>query len=132
MLNVIIPTIAPIIRDVLSSIFPSKEKASAAEKKILDALYQFDAQQVSVNKIEAAHPSLFVAGWRPAIGWICALSIAWVFILHPLLSWLHATGISSIQPPQLHTDYLIELVMAMLGLSGLRSFEKLKGIARTR
>ncbi len=128
MLPALLPAITPIIHELLS-LFPSKTKAAQAEKKLLAALRAFDTQQIAINRAEAAHASLFVAGWRPAIGWVCVIAIFWAFIGAPLLSWLYDSGITDLAPPMIETDYLLELVMAMLGLAGLRSFEKLKGVA---
>jgi hypothetical protein len=89
-----------------------------------------DNAQIEVNKIEAAHTSVFVAGWRPAIGWCCAAGVSWVFFIGPVASWIVAVSGSTIQPPQIETGYLFEMVFAMLGMSGLRTFEKLKAVAR--
>lgn len=90
---------------------------------------QLDIAQTEVNKAEAGNPSLFVAGWRPAIGWVCAAALAYQFMLYPLLSWLALTvfGVHE-APPKLNMDELFPLVFGMLGIAGMRSFDKLKGI----
>ncbi|MBS4045084.1 MAG: hypothetical protein KG075_01990 [Alphaproteobacteria bacterium] len=80
-----------------------------------------------LNKIEAAHRSVFVAGWRPAVGWICALGVGWAYLGHPLFLWAAALWSPSLQPPAIQIDSLFELVLAMLGMAGLRSFEKSTG-----
>lgn len=80
-----------------------------------------------LNKIEAAHRSVFVAGWRPAVGWICALGVGWAYLGHPVFLWAAALWSPGLKPPEIHTDSLFELVFAMLGMAGLRSFEKTKG-----
>jgi len=81
--------------------------------------------QVEINKIGAAHRSLFIAGWRPAVGYICALGLAFVFLVNPIVQWL--TGDPG---PAMPTDIMLELVIGMLGLSGLRTVEKLTGRAK--
>jgi len=83
--------------------------------------------QAEINKVEAQHRSLFVAGRRPFIGWVCGFALAWHFIGFDLLVWLSVNfGIDS--PPQLAgTNDLISIVIALLGLGGLRSFEKAIG-----
>ena len=86
---------------------------------------------VELNKIEAAHRSIFVAGWRPFIGWTCGAALAWHFLGHPLAEWANAVfGTPPAVPPLLDDSNLMELVLAMLGLSGLRTFEKVQGRSR--
>ena len=81
--------------------------------------------QLEVNKTEAAHKSLFVAGWRPAIGWICGLSLLYSTMLSPIL------GIWFIVPP-VNDELLSTVLMGMLGLGAMRSFEKYKGVQREK
>lgn len=82
--------------------------------------------QLEVNKAEAAHESLFVAGWRPAIGWVCALAIFADFVLRPMFVWISGWYPNMPIFPSLISDNLWELMAGMLGLSGLRTFEKVK------
>lgn len=90
-----------------------------------------DLAQVEVNKVEAAHQSLFVAGWRPAIGWVGVASLAYQFVLYPLGTWVLAGWFPDIKPPpMLDTDALWVILSGMLGIAGMRSFEKSKGVAR--
>lgn len=93
--------------------------------------------QLEVNRAEAASSSLFVAGWRPAIGWIGAAAMAYQFLAYPLLIWvwalLQARGVvpAGLQsPPMLDTDALWVVLSGMLGIAGLRSVEKVNGVAR--
>ncbi|MCW0234673.1 MAG: holin family protein [Ferrovibrio sp.] len=83
-----------------------------------------------LNKIEAAHRSVFVAGWRPAVGWICAAGVGWAYLGHPLFLWAAALWSPGLKPPEIQIDSLFELVLAMLGMAGLRSFEKSTGRAK--
>ena len=115
-----------------------------SDKERLDAeieLRKIDAGllqgQMEVNKVEAASSSLFVAGWRPAIGWIGAVALGYQFLLYPLLVWawalLQARGLvpNNLQPPpMLDTEALWVVLSGMLGIAGLRSVEKVKGVAR--
>lgn len=115
-----------------------------SDKERLDAeieLRKIDAGllqgQMEVNKVEAASSSLFVAGWRPAIGWIGAVALGYQFLLYPLLVWawalLQARGQvpNNLQPPpMLDTEALWVVLSGMLGIAGLRSVEKVKGVAR--
>ena len=79
--------------------------------------------QLDVNKVEAAHNSLFVSGWRPAIGWICGLALLYSTILAPIL------GIWFIVPP-VDSSLLTSVLMGMLGLGAMRSYEKKNNVAR--
>ena len=86
--------------------------------------------QIAANAEQAKHPSIFVAGARPAIMWICALGLGWSFFLQPLLHWILLITGSDYPMPDINTEGLISLTMALLGLSGMRSWEKSKGVAR--
>ena len=96
-----------------------------------------DLAQIDVNKVEAQHASLFVAGWRPAIGWIGAAAMAYQFLLYPLMlwgwTWLQGAGWIPKEltpPPVLDADQLWVILSGMLGIAGLRSVEKVKGVAK--
>lgn len=95
-----------------------------------------DLAQIEVNKVEAASNSVFVAGWRPAIGWIGAAAMAYQFLLYPMLLWgwtyLQGTGWIPKElapPPVLDADQLWVILSGILGIAGMRSFEKTKGVA---
>jgi hypothetical protein len=95
-----------------------------------------DLAQVEVNKIEASSTSIFVAGWRPAVGWVGVLGLAYQFLGYPLMQWLWSflQGVDIIPkglqpPPDLQTDQLMVLLSGLLGFGGMRSFEKSKGVA---
>jgi hypothetical protein len=96
-----------------------------------------DLGQMEVNKVEAANQNLFVAGWRPAIGWVGAGAMFYQFLLYPILVWawvwLQAEGYVPREvkpPPMLDTDALWVILSGMLGIAGMRSFEKSRGVAR--
>lgn len=115
---------APIdaIGNVLDKVFTSDEERLQAEA-VLEKLRQHPAElQVELNKIEAGHRSVFVAGWRPFIGWTCGAGLSFVFLVNPVIQWF--TG----EPgPAMPSDIMAELVIAMLGLGTLRTVEKLQG-----
>lgn len=115
------------VGNILDNLFTSDDERLGREEMMLRLMQAPDKAQQEINKVEAAHRSLFVAGWRPFIGWVCGFGLLWSFIGHPLFEWLVALNQWDIEAPAIITDYLMELVTAMLGLSGLRSFEKLKG-----
>ena len=134
MWNLLLPAITPIIDKILDLIPNENERARAREKfefEMAKAVNEAAAQQSRINEAEASHSSVFVAGWRPFIGWVCGIGIAWAYLLHPILIWLVAAYQLPIQNiPNLDTDGLYQLVLAMLGLGGLRTFEKIKGVNR--
>ena len=92
---------------------------------------QPDQAQNAVNAIEARHRSIFVAGWRPFIGWVCGFALCYEFILNPIINWIVTLAMTTpVFPPVLDTSQLYTVLLGMLGLGGLRSYEKMKGISK--
>ena len=77
--------------------------------------------QAQINEQEAKHRTIFVAGWRPFIGWVCGFALAYNFVLRDLLVWY--VGVES-APPALQLEHLMTVLIGMLGLGGMRTFEK--------
>ena len=110
------------VGNVLDKLFTSDEE-KLDKRIILERLAQQpQLAQVELNKIEAQHRSIFVAGWRPFIGWVCGLGLANVFLLNPWIQWL-----TEKPGPAMATDVMVELVVALLGLGMLRTAEKFGG-----
>jgi hypothetical protein len=103
--------------------------AQAGELAQLNADLQPATGQIEVNKAEAASQSLFVAGWRPAIGWVCGAAIAFKFILGPAAVVGMAMAGHPITLPVFDFTEMSTILLAMLGLGGLRTVEKVKGAA---
>jgi hypothetical protein len=81
--------------------------------------------QLEVNKVEAAHHSIFVSGWRPCIGWVCALGLLYNTILSNILGiW--------VEVPEIDTTLLVPVMMGMLGIGAMRTVEKVKGVSREK
>jgi Holin of 3TMs, for gene-transfer release len=118
--------LAPKLIDLLIPLIPDPGAREKALQSILGMLQEADQQQVSVNRQEAQHASLFVAGWRPAIGWTCAAALAFEFLLSPLGQWIGFMLGHPIPKPPTLSEHLWELLMGMLGLGALRSLEKIK------
>lgn len=126
------------VGDTLDNLFTSDEERLElqVERAKADREYNFkEAQllaeqniaQTKVNAVEAASGNLFQAGWRPAIGWVGALALAYQFVVHPLLLWgLAVSGLDVEPPPLVNTDALYPIITGMLGVAGLRSYDKLK------
>jgi hypothetical protein len=126
--------ILPLIGTVLDRVIPDKNGAEKAkqeiEKTLVENANQLNLAQAEINKTEAAHRSVFVAGWRPMIGWSCAIGIFWLFVGHPLFVYFDALDGVVSPVPTIDHDILLELTFAMLGMAGLRSWEKLKGLTK--
>ena len=82
--------------------------------------------QTKINAVEAQHRTLFVAGWRPFIGWICGVALAYNFVIRDLFIWLFQGLFETEAPPALQMDHLMTVLLGMLGLGGLRTYEKIK------
>ena len=104
--------------------------ATMAEKHA----HESNMAQVDVNKAEAQHRSIFVAGWRPFIGWVCGVALAYHFILYPIVVFILASFPTETftidQLPKFDMDSLMTVLLGMLGLGGLRTFEKSKGLTK--
>lgn len=98
------------------------ELEQAGQLAALDAELQLARGQLDINKVEAASPDRYVAGWRPAVGWVCAGGFLYTVMLQPLLPWIFGGG----PLPDIPTEILMTLLLGMLGLGGLRTAEKLK------
>jgi hypothetical protein len=130
----IVTALLPALGTLIDRLIPDRAAADKAkaemELQLVQAANAAAMAQVEVNKIEAAHSSVFVAGWRPSIGWVCAAGLAWAFVVAPVASWaLLVLGVKA-ELPAIQFDHLFELVLAMLGIGGLRTFEKMRGVAR--
>ena len=115
---------------VINKFVPDPQERAKAESALRDSLQAWDKQQNDVNAVEAANPNVFVSGWRPFIGWTCGLALAYQYVAAPIFVWLAlCAGFHPAAPPKLD-DTMWQLVFAMLGLGGLRTFEKIKKVAR--
>lgn len=126
--------LGPIMDGVLRFI-PDKNAREQAreqfESQMLVAMTGLVQGQLEINKVQAQHSSVFVAGARPAIMWICGAGIAWNFVVKPILMWgAFVVGIDLTEAPELDTSELTTILLGMLGLGGLRTYEKRLGVAR--
>ena len=125
------PIIGPLI-DKIPDVNKKRELRHQFESEVLLAVSGVVQAQIEVNKTEAAHPSVFVAGWRPAVGWCCVCALSYNFILYPFLLWFtFAFGVDIANAPQLEIGPLIAILTGMLGLSINRTYDKVKGVARS-
>ena len=125
--------VGPIVNKFVDRIPDGNERASAKEsleRELVEAANSAMLAQTEINAVEAQHKSIFVAGWRPFIGWVCGVGIAWSMVVQPVAQWAMIAWGDGTELPTIDTSYLMELVTAMLGMSGLRTFEKMRGVAR--
>ena len=120
-------------KTLLDRFIPDPEKKREAEMELVrmaaDGELKQTIAQLEINAREAAHPSIWVAGWRPYFGWVGGTAFAYVGIIKPLLTW-----VASIKgwpvPPDIDTEFLWVVVSGLLGIGGLRTVEKFKGVTK--
>jgi hypothetical protein len=129
--------LGPILDGVLRFIPDKNARAEAKEAfegQMLDAMTNLVQGQLEINKMEAQHGSIFVAGWRPFIGWVCGFGFAWSFVIQPLFMWAAFLFPEYQQEmanaPKLDVGPLMTMALGMLGLGGLRTYEKRLGVDR--
>ncbi len=122
-----IGSLAKGIRTAITGIDP--DKAAELEKIAAQAEVLASQAQSDINKIEAQSHSLFIAGWRPFIGWICGCALAFNYIINPLIEWIAKLEGKVITPPMLDMNQLYPLVLTLLGMGAYRTFEKAKGVS---
>jgi len=130
MINAILPLIGTVLDKVIPDNNAKQKAKQEIEKALIDNAAKINLTQAETNKIEASHRSVFVSGWRPFLGWCSGLGFAWVFVISPVAQWVLALQGITLVLPQLQTDVLMELTLAMLGLAGLRTWEKSKGLTK--
>jgi len=130
----LLPSLLPVVGDVLDRFFPNKEERAKAEReieaKLTAHLASIDLAQLEVNKQEASHRSLLVAGWRPFVGWTCGLALFYTYLVQPMATFVLAQTGHLIHLPPVDLSAMMPVLLGMLGLGGLRSFEKYKGVSK--
>lgn len=135
-----VPILGDIIKqigEIISKVVPDADKKMDIElefAKLADAADVRETSliqgQIDVNKIEAASSNLFVAGWRPFIGWTGGVALGWTWIAAPLLQWGFSIFDVKVGMPALDPDAIYPIIMAMLGLGTMRTIEKVNGVAQ--
>jgi hypothetical protein len=118
---------------VIDRVWPDPAQQAAAKLELFKLQQSGElaqiAGQMEINKVEAANPSVFVSGWRPAIGWICGAGFAVQFVVGPLAEWGSALYGHPVKFPAMDTGTMMPLLLGMLGLGGMRTAEKIQGVA---
>lgn len=131
-----VPRIFDAAIELIERLFPDPNEAAQAKLELLkmqqdgrlqelEIYKQLDTAQMAINQQEAAHSSVWVAGWRPAVGWGCVAGVYWNVMLQPFLAWL-AEMAGKTPPPAADLELLLFLLSGMLGFGALRTFEKVR------
>ena len=134
-LNLLAGPLVDAVGKIIDRVIPDK---AAAEKAKLEFAavqqsqeFQLALQQVIVNAEEAKHPSIFVSGWRPFVGWVCGVALAYVALLEPLARFVATVTFGYVGVfPVIDTNLTMQVLLGILGLGGLRTWEKQKSVAR--
>lgn len=116
---------------VIDRLWPDPAQAAAAKLELLKLQQSGELAQIAVNKEEAQHPSVFVSGWRPAVGWTCVAACAWNWVGLPMVktALLVFSGKTLALSPADLTE-MLPILLGLLGLGGLRTIERLNGVER--
>lgn len=120
----ILPTALTLLAGILDNLTGDDKRKAEEAMKLLEMAQGQAKGQMEINREEARSASLFVSGWRPAVGWVCVLGLGYEFLLRPLGIWALAVWNPGGPIPPSLGDVLVELVFAMLGVGALRSFDK--------
>lgn len=132
----IIGDIVDAVKDLASEVIVDKDKRNELnlrlkelEDKAEQRIHEQVLAQSEINKVEASNGSVFVAGWRPFIGWVGGAGLAWSFVVGPLVEWVSRLFGWTGAMPELDMSQLITIVLAMLGVGTMRTVEKIKGVS---
>ena len=122
-----IGAVADLATTVVNKIWPDK---SEQERQQLASALAIVQGQLDANKVEAASSSVWTSGWRPGVGWICVAALAMQYVARPLISWIAAVSWHPLPVLPGIDDNLWQLLVGLLGLGGLRTYEKASGVAK--
>jgi hypothetical protein len=128
-----IGAIADLAKDLVGRFFPDKTEQEKAQMSLILTTMQnqmaMNQGQMDINKIEAANPSILVSGWRPFIGWVCGGACAWNWVGLPVVLFFAAAFGKEVKVSPADLTQMLPLLMGMLGMGALRTYEKLNGVA---
>jgi Holin of 3TMs, for gene-transfer release len=138
LLDLLVGPVLDIVNKIIPTPMTAEQKVQAqiqllqlqqsSEGQQLNAQLQATAQQTDTNKIEAANTNIFVAGWRPFVGWVCGGGLAYQYLVNPLFSWF-ALIVHWPTPPALDLQTLVTMLGGLLGFGYMRSVDKKNGVA---
>ena len=114
------------VGDILDKFVADKDLKLKLSHELEKEIVSLNRAQIELNKVEAAHENVFVSGWRPFIGWACGIALVYHFLIEPIIQYILIISGSNFATPEFDFSQLSTIVMAMLGMSGLRTYEKTK------
>jgi hypothetical protein len=120
------------VSKILDKFVADKDLKAKLQHELNTELHKANMAQLEVNKVEAAHKNMFVAGWRPFVGWCCASALAYHFILQPILVFVLSISGYQVALPEFDMSSLMTVLLGMLGLGGMRTLEKVQKVSREK
>jgi hypothetical protein len=120
------------VSQILDKFIVDKDLKAKLQHELNTEIHKANMAQIEVNKVEAAHKSMFVAGWRPFVGWCCAFAMAYHFILQPFLVFAISVYGITVNLPEFDMSSLMTVLLGILGLGGMRSLEKVQKVSREK
>jgi len=117
-----------LLKDNPEAILKIKQAEIEHDTELAKLAFQSASAQIQVNLQEAKSPKLFISGWRPAVGWICAIGLLYSSVVQNIIAWVAKFYNTGITPPSLDTTTLMSVLFGMLGLAGYRTYEKVKDV----
>ena len=114
------------VGDILDKFVADKDLKLKLSHELEKEIVSLNRAQLELNKVEAAHENVFVSGWRPFIGWACGVALVYHFLIEPIIQYILIISGSDFKTPEFDFSQLSTIVMAMLGMSSLRTYEKTK------
>jgi len=128
-----ITAIVTVGSQLITRLFPDPAQAAAANLELTKMQMSGELAQITgqldINKVEAASTSVFVSGWRPFVGWVCGLGLGYVAIVEPIARFIATMVGYTGNFPVIDTTITMQVLMGMLGMGGLRTLDKIKGVA---
>jgi len=130
-----IPQMVTSVTGIINKFVPDRDQQAKIQAelsvKLMDMEATMSKAQTEINAVEAGSSNLFASSWRPAVGWVCALAFAWQFVGQPLFSFFYALIAKQPAPVvALDHDALNTVLFGLLGLTGARSLEKIRGVTK--
>ena len=115
-----------VVAGIIDKVAGHVDKFTLDKEEKAQLIQEINKAQIEVNKVEAGSSSLFVSGWRPFVGWTCGVALCYHFVLQPFLMFVLSSIGNPMELPVFHMETLTTVLMGMLGLGGLRTYEKVK------
>jgi hypothetical protein len=115
-----------VVAGIIDKVAGHVDKFTLDKEEKAQLIQEINKAQIEVNKVEAGSTNLFVSGWRPSVGWVCSIALCYHFVLQPLLMFVLSAVGKPVDLPVFDMSTLTTILLGLLGLGGMRSFEKVK------